>query len=44
VDSADRHPGTRQPRNALFNDGTVRENTPPDEEEDEGDAEGGNGG
>ena len=33
VDSADRHPGTRQPRNALFNDGTVRENTPPDDEE-----------
>lgn len=46
VDSADRHPGTRQPRNALFNDGTVRENTPPDElEEDTGGvAEGGSGG
>ena len=32
VDSQDRHPGTRQPRNALFLDGSVRENTPPDEE------------
>jgi|GEM_PF-271765 len=32
MDSQDRHPGTRQPRNALFVDGTVRENTPPDEE------------
>jgi len=37
VDSQDRHPGTRQPRNALFADGTVRENTPPDEEEEESD-------
>ena len=46
VDSADRHPGTRQPRNALFNDGTVRENTPPEDEAEDsgGDAEGGGGG
>jgi prepilin-type N-terminal cleavage/methylation domain-containing protein/prepilin-type processing-associated H-X9-DG protein len=38
IDSADRHPGTRQPRNALFLDGSVRENTPPD---DDGDDKGG---
>jgi prepilin-type N-terminal cleavage/methylation domain-containing protein len=37
IDSQDRHPGTRQPRNALFADGTVRENTPPDEDEEAGD-------
>ncbi len=36
VDSADRHPGTREPRNALFVDGSVRENTPPDEETEDG--------
>jgi len=35
VDSQDRHPGTRQPRNALFSDGEVRENTPPEELEEE---------
>ena len=37
MDSADRHPGTREPRNALFIDGSVRENTPADDEaEDDG--------
>ena len=32
IDSQDRHPGTREPRNALFLDGSVRENTAPEEE------------
>jgi prepilin-type processing-associated H-X9-DG protein len=37
IDSADRHPGTREPRNALFVDGSVRENTPTeDATEDDG--------
>ncbi len=40
MDSADRHPGSRTPRNALFSDGTVRDNTPSDgdatEEESDG--------
>jgi len=39
VDSEDRHPGTRQPRNALFADGSVRENTPPEELDEGGEDE-----
>jgi prepilin-type N-terminal cleavage/methylation domain-containing protein/prepilin-type processing-associated H-X9-DG protein len=34
TDSADRHPGNREPRNALFLDGSVGENAKADEDED----------
>ena len=40
VDSADRHPGNREPRNGLFLDGSVGENAKAEETED-GDASGG---
>ncbi|MFM7806568.1 MAG: type II secretion system protein [Planctomycetota bacterium] len=43
IDSADRHPGNREPRNGLFLDGSVGENAKADEAEDDGatDASGG---
>ena len=40
VDSADRHPGNREPRNGLFLDGSVGENAKAEETED-ADASGG---
>jgi prepilin-type N-terminal cleavage/methylation domain-containing protein/prepilin-type processing-associated H-X9-DG protein len=43
VDSADRHPGNREPRNALFLDGSVGENARADEDEDGTDASEGGG-